>query len=44
MVGEVTHEEVLAMGPIGAARLVSVLRELLPELVRCCSPGWMPPS
>ena len=33
MVGEVTHEEVLAMGPIGAARLVSVLRELLPELV-----------
>jgi purine-nucleoside phosphorylase len=33
MEGEVTHEEVLAMGPIGAARLVSVLRELLPELV-----------
>ena len=33
MVGEVTHEEVLAMGPIGAARLVIVLRELLPELV-----------
>ena len=33
MVGEVNHEEVLAMGPIGAARLVSVLRELLPELV-----------
>jgi purine-nucleoside phosphorylase len=32
MEGEVTHEEVLAMGPIGAARLVSVLRELLPEL------------
>jgi purine-nucleoside phosphorylase len=32
MKGEVTHEEVLAMGPIGAARLVSVLRELLPEL------------
>jgi purine-nucleoside phosphorylase len=32
MVGEVTHEEVLAMGPIGAARLVNVLRELLPEL------------
>jgi len=32
MVGEVTHEEVLAMGPIGAARLVRVLRELLPEL------------
>jgi purine-nucleoside phosphorylase len=34
MQGEVTHEEVLAMGPIGAARLLSVLRELLPELVR----------
>ena len=32
MEGEVTHEEVLAMGPIGASRLVSVLRELLPEL------------
>lgn len=32
MAGEVTHEEVLAMGPIGAARLVSILRELLPEL------------
>jgi purine-nucleoside phosphorylase len=32
MEGEVTHEEVLAVGPIGAARLVSVLRELLPEL------------
>jgi purine-nucleoside phosphorylase len=32
MVGEVTHEEVLEMGPIGAARLVQVLRELLPEL------------
>jgi len=32
MEGEVTHEEVLAMGPIGAARLVEVLRELLPEL------------
>jgi purine-nucleoside phosphorylase len=32
MEGEVTHEEVLAMGPIGAARLVAVLRELLPEL------------
>lgn len=32
MEGEVTHEEVLAMGPIGAARLRSVLRELLPEL------------
>jgi purine-nucleoside phosphorylase len=33
MEGEVTHEEVLAMGPIGAARLVTLLRELLPELV-----------
>ena len=32
MEGEVTHEEVLEMGPIGAARLVSVLRELLSEL------------
>jgi purine-nucleoside phosphorylase len=32
MEGEVTHEEVLAMGPIGAARLLSVLAELLPEL------------
>ena len=32
MTGEVTHEEVLAMGPIGAARLQSVLAELLPEL------------
>jgi purine-nucleoside phosphorylase len=32
MEGEVTHEEVLAMGPIGAARLLSILRELLPEL------------
>jgi purine-nucleoside phosphorylase len=32
MEGEVTHEEVLAMGPIGAARLVRVLRELLAEL------------
>jgi inosine/guanosine/xanthosine phosphorylase family protein len=32
MEGEVTHEEVLAMGPIGAQRLLSVLRELLPEL------------
>jgi purine-nucleoside phosphorylase len=32
MEGEVTHEEVLAMGPVGAARLVEVLRELLPEL------------
>ncbi len=28
----VTHEEVLAMGPVGAARLTRVLRELLPEL------------
>lgn len=32
MEGEVTHAEVLAMGPIGAGRLVQVLRELLPEL------------
>jgi purine-nucleoside phosphorylase len=32
MEGEVTHEEVLAMGPTGAARLLSLLRELLPEL------------
>jgi purine-nucleoside phosphorylase len=32
MEGEVSHEEVLAMGPIGAARLVNVLRELLPDL------------
>jgi purine-nucleoside phosphorylase len=32
MADEVTHDEVLAMGPIGAARVVSVLRELLPEL------------
>jgi purine-nucleoside phosphorylase len=32
MEGEVTHEEVLAMGPIGAARLLSVLSELLPEI------------
>jgi purine-nucleoside phosphorylase len=32
MEGEVSHDEVLAMGPIGAARVVSVLRELLPEL------------
>ncbi len=32
MVGEVTHEEVLAMGPIGAVRLTSLLGELLPEL------------
>jgi purine-nucleoside phosphorylase len=32
MEGEVTHEEVLAMGPVGAARLVKVLRDLLPEL------------
>ncbi|HEX6656347.1 MAG TPA: purine-nucleoside phosphorylase [Candidatus Limnocylindria bacterium] len=33
MEGEVNHDEVLAMGPIGAARLVQVLRELVPELV-----------
>ena len=33
MEGEVNHEEVLAMGPIGAARLVTLLRELLPDLV-----------
>ena len=32
MEGEVSHEEVLEMGPIGAARLVSILRELLPGL------------
>ena len=32
MEGEVTHEEVLEMGPIGAARLVSILSQLLPEL------------
>jgi purine-nucleoside phosphorylase len=32
MEGEVTHQEVLTMGPVGARRLVSVLRELLPEL------------
>jgi purine-nucleoside phosphorylase len=32
MVGEVTHQEVLAMGPVGAQRLVRILRELLPEL------------
>ncbi|MEO8252035.1 MAG: purine-nucleoside phosphorylase [Chloroflexota bacterium] len=32
MEGEVTHEEVLAIGPIGAVRVISVLRELLPEL------------
>jgi purine-nucleoside phosphorylase len=32
MEGVVTHEEVLAMGPIGAARLLAVLRELTPEL------------
>jgi purine-nucleoside phosphorylase len=32
MEGEVTHEEVLAMGPIGAARLLALLRELIPEL------------
>ena len=29
---EVTHEEVLAMGKVGAERLVNLLRELLPEL------------
>ena len=29
---EVTHEEVLAMGKVGAARLVAILRELLPEI------------
>jgi purine-nucleoside phosphorylase len=29
---EVTHEEVLAMGKVGAGRLVALLRELLPEL------------
>lgn len=32
MEGEVTHEEVLAMVPVGATRLVSILGELLPEL------------
>jgi purine-nucleoside phosphorylase len=32
MEGEVTHEEVLTMGSVGAARLLRVLRELLPEL------------
>ena len=32
MEGEVTHEEVLEMGAIGASRLVSILRELLPRL------------
>lgn len=32
MEGEVTHEEVLAMGPIGAAHLLALLRELLPGL------------
>lgn len=32
MVGDVSHEEVLAMGPLGAARLLAILRELLPEL------------
>lgn len=32
MKGEVSHEEVLAMGPIGAERLGRVLHELLPEL------------
>jgi purine-nucleoside phosphorylase len=29
---EVTHDEVLAVGPIGAARLVKILLELLPDL------------
>jgi purine-nucleoside phosphorylase len=29
---EVTHDEVLAMGRVGAQRLVALLRELLPEL------------
>jgi len=33
MEGEVTHEEVLAMGPIGAARLLSIFGQLLPSLV-----------
>lgn len=32
MTGEVNHEEVLAMGPVGAARLVRILDELLAEL------------
>ena len=32
MEGEVTHEEVLAMGPIGAAHVLALLRELLPGL------------
>jgi purine-nucleoside phosphorylase len=32
MTGVVNHEEVLAMGPIGAARLLAVLRELVPDL------------
>jgi purine-nucleoside phosphorylase len=32
MEGVVNHEEVLAMGPIGAARLLLVLRELVPDL------------
>lgn len=32
MAGEVTHEEVLAMAPMGTARLVALLRELLPGL------------
>jgi purine-nucleoside phosphorylase len=32
MEGEVTHAEVLAMGPIGAGRLLALLRELLPGL------------
>jgi purine-nucleoside phosphorylase len=29
---EVTHEDVLAMGAVGAARLTALLRELLPEI------------
>ncbi len=32
MEGEVTHEEVLQMGPVGASRLVGILRELVPGL------------
>jgi purine-nucleoside phosphorylase len=32
MEGETSHEEVLAMGPIGAERLGRILHELLPEL------------
>jgi len=32
MEGEVTHEEVLAIGPVGAARLTAILRELLPGI------------